>query len=71
MSSFVQHIRRPLINTFPASLRCLSYCTMTLGLEQVRDALEGLTKPKRAKLVELKSRNVSPCKKVTENKKAV
>ena len=44
----------------------------TLGLEQVRDALEGLSKPKKAGLVKLiKSRTEMSREKVVENKKAV
>jgi integrase len=43
----------------------------TLGLEQVRDALEGLSKPKKAQLVELKSRRKMESEKTVENKKAV
>lgn len=43
----------------------------TLGLEQVREALEGLSKPKKAQLVELTSRQKVRKENVVENKKAV
>ncbi|MCF6187302.1 MAG: hypothetical protein L3J49_07495 [Desulfobulbaceae bacterium] len=43
----------------------------TLGLEQVRDALEGLSKPEKAQLVELTSRQKVRKENVVENKKAV
>ncbi len=43
----------------------------TLGLEQVRDALEGLSKPKKAQLVELTTMQKMKKENVVENKKAV
>ena len=43
----------------------------TLGLEQVRDALEGLSVPKKAEVVKFEPRIVAKPEKVAEKKKAV